>query len=888
MSRLSEETIARIDALPILEVVRQFGNLGDWDGRGKARCPLHREKTGSFTINTARNSYHCFGCGAGGGPVQFVMQSMGMEWLDAVRTLAEWGGIPLENAAPLSEKEREEANRRHEMMEAVRIAQGLMVESLRVATFEGVDRQAWGVREYCNSRFGNPEDADSPAATHLLGTPGYDFAPRLLASVRESVAIELGLLKRAKRTGSLFCPYSGRLVFTINSRGGRPIGFAGRVVERLLTRTNYHVPKYVNSPESPIFAKRAALFGFPQAATGVQRHGYLFLVEGYADALRLHAAGYDNALALMGTAFSQEQIALVKAIARRVTIIPDTDPPGQEAGYRNATMLQKAGVDVQILILPTGADGQKQDADSYFDTPEKVEQARAGCLRSLPVWRVERALQKSAGGADQGLLLDECRAVAAWMLTQPEEMRLMLIPRLGAVHGGEELWTALVRTQRVNTPGAGTPEEAATPITLEEKESLNNYGIANRSEPRALIVGGKGEPVSNFTLQPHYYIESTGQGGTPGKRIVELKNTRGEVRIVEFPAGGGALRSVSDARGFFSNLGNFSYFGSPAALVNLNRFINDQCSPCHEITGLGWNPVVNGWVWCDGVYWKGELRPFSPSGVVTVGGRNFYLPAANRQGNPAASNMAYQQMLSFKGRVGNIGVQEYFSLFHRVYGANGRIAILYMAATILRDVIFAHTGMFPLLNAFGPPMTGKSRLGRSMMAPFFTKPLPMNLPNSTMVSLAATLGWYSNAVVMLDEYRNDLRDDRQEFLKSIYDGGGRSKSIALVGGEARVNVTSQVLSGVYLSGQQIPEADVALFTRVLMLSFENTRFDEKARGALQELTRAEKEGRKGAPLPLYGRGIPRAVPNSARSERYFTSIRSAPEAHRPPPLCATA
>ncbi len=831
MPLLSDQTIARLNAIPILDVVRHFAHIVDWDGRGHIPCPLHRENTPSFHIRLEQNDFHCFGCGKGGGPIQFIMHILGQDWGRAARTLAAWANVPIDGE---EDRDPQQNGERQRCIGAMQIAHDLMVGALRGVSFDSQDQDLLEAKRYCIARFGDPADPSSPAHSHRLGSPSTEFGKELLSRVSEDTALELGLLRRSKR-GDLYCPFRGRLVFPIQTPGGVVVGFAGR-----RTREGEDVvksPKYINSPESPIFSKRQHFYGFPSAVVGVKDKGFLFLVEGYADALRLHSLGYPNTIATMGTALSKEQIAVIKGLTNRVTLIPDTDSAGMEAGLHHAKALSQVGVQVQIILLPQGSDGAKNDADSYFKTPEDVERARCDYMRPFLVWRVELALQRSAGGQDQTLLLAELRSVAEDLLGMEAAEREMLLPLLHRTYGGENLWNSLLNPVPSSDGGLIKPSAA-------EWEPMRRYGIANSEGRHALIFktrDGELEAVSNFTVEPLYFIEPEQWSiSAAGRRIIRIRNERGETRVVELPGNGTALRSSADARAFFSRLGNYSFFGPSGAMSALVRMVNDLCRPTREVDCLGWNPGIDGWVWADGIYSQGELIPFDSCGVALVNGKQYYLPIANQWDHGGAD--PHQQSSRFRARVGSMRPVDYFVLFQRVYGDNGRIALLYLIASLMRDVIFDTTKMFPILNAFGPPMTGKSQLGRSMMALCTDMPLPMNLPNSTMVSLTSALQTYRNGLVCLDEYSNDVRDDKQEFLKSIYDGGGRSKSVLVPGTDQRVTSTSRVLSGVYLSGQQVPENDVALFTRVIMLNFDNTRFDIHARARLTELQAAEREG----------------------------------------------
>jgi DNA primase len=285
-------------------------------------CPFHKEKTPSFTVSDQKGFYHCFGCGQHGSLFDFVMQTENLGFADAVTALTAEAGLRLPDPSPEAQAQE---RKRKGLEEAIAAAATWFEKNLRLP-----DGQA--ALEYLRGR----GLSDATIARFRLG-----FAPQgrgnlkaalTRAGFAEDILVEAGLLIRPDDgQGSPYDRFRGRVMFPITERGGRPVGFGGRIL-------GPGEPKYLNSPETPLFHKGRLLYGFAEARDAARAAGTLIVVEGYMDVIGLAQAGYDHAVAPLGTALTQDQLELLWQLVPEPTLWFDPDAAGSRAAVRAAEM----------------------------------------------------------------------------------------------------------------------------------------------------------------------------------------------------------------------------------------------------------------------------------------------------------------------------------------------------------------------------------------------------------------------------------------------------------------------------------------------------------------------------------------------------------------------
>jgi DNA primase len=351
----------------IVRVIGEYVQLKKAGQNFRGLCPFHSEKTPSFNVHPTRQIYHCFGCGKGGDVFSFVMEMEKCEFPDAVRQVAEKSGIAVPRAKERSPQERKQNQARSAFVEMHREAQTFFVKQLE-ATAEGKLARAYledrGVDKATIERFGigyAPSGGDA-----LLRFLKQKYSEKLLA--------ESGLISRSEQGGRMYDRFRRRITFPIANESGKIVAFGARALGE-------DQPKYLNSPETPIYSKSNVLYHLDRAKEALRRSDFAVLVEGYMDAIAVARAGISNVVASCGTSLAEPQIKLLGRFTKRVIVNYDPDAAGQTATERSISLLLEQDFEVKVLALPGKADPDKfireQGAEAYLkvlkDSPPYVD-----------------------------------------------------------------------------------------------------------------------------------------------------------------------------------------------------------------------------------------------------------------------------------------------------------------------------------------------------------------------------------------------------------------------------------------------------------------------------------------------------------------------------------
>jgi DNA primase len=339
----------------IVRVVGEYVRLKKTGKDFSGLCPFHQEKTPSFTVSPIKQIFYCFGCGKGGDIFNFVMEMERCEFPDALRLVAEKCGISIPKPKPSSPAERTQSSVRTTLVEMHREAQTFFVNQLQ-GTSEGKLARAYledrGLDKATIDRFGigyAPSGGDM-LLRHLKGK----YTEKLLG--------ESGLVSR-DQGGRLFDRFRRRITFPIANESGKVVAFGCRAL-------GDDQPKYLNSPETPIYSKSNVLYHLDRAKEALRRSDFAVLVEGYMDAIAVARAGISNVVASCGTSLAEPQIKLLGRFTKRVIVNYDPDTAGQAATERSISILLEQDFEVRVLALPGKADPDKfireQGADAYM------------------------------------------------------------------------------------------------------------------------------------------------------------------------------------------------------------------------------------------------------------------------------------------------------------------------------------------------------------------------------------------------------------------------------------------------------------------------------------------------------------------------------------------
>lgn len=329
------DTVQQIkDRLNIVDIVAGYVKLDRAGINWKARCPFHSERSPSFIVSPDRGTYHCFGCNVGGDMFTFIETIEGVDFKGALKILADRAGVQIVYGKG---EKTDEKDRLYAVMEA--------------ATIFYITRLTDEAKEYLTKR----GLTDQTVAAFRLGYAGdgWDALSEHLKQKKfsEKEILDAGLAKKGDR--GLLDKFRNRIMFPIADTAGRVVAFSGRTFGE---HAHPDAPKYLNSPETPLFVKSRILYGYDRAKQHIRKYGVTILVEGQMDLLMSHQAGWANTVAVSGTAFTIEHAQLLKRMSENLVIALDADEAGFKAAARSARAALQQGMQVKVARIPDGMD----------------------------------------------------------------------------------------------------------------------------------------------------------------------------------------------------------------------------------------------------------------------------------------------------------------------------------------------------------------------------------------------------------------------------------------------------------------------------------------------------------------------------------------------------
>jgi DNA primase len=346
--RIGQEIIAELQQrLDIEEVVGDYVTLKRKGRNLWACCPFHDEKSPSFSVAPDKGIYKCFGCGKAGDAINFVMEVDSLSFTDAVKQLAQKYGIELPEEEPEPQELQE-----HQEKESLYIVLKFAADYFQQLLTEHPEGKSIGY-SYLKER-GFP---DAIIKKFELGYSVDAWDGLLKAATDKGYSTDLlekaGLIIR--KDDKTYDRFRGRVIFPIHHPSGKPIAFGARQL-----KTDKKQPKYINSPETPVYHKSNVLYGMHLAKKLIRQHDNCYLVEGYTDVISLHLCGIENVVASSGTSLTTEQIRLISRYSRHITVLYDGDPAGMKASLRGIDMILEGGLLAKVVVFPEG-----EDPDSY-------------------------------------------------------------------------------------------------------------------------------------------------------------------------------------------------------------------------------------------------------------------------------------------------------------------------------------------------------------------------------------------------------------------------------------------------------------------------------------------------------------------------------------------
>lgn len=483
---IPRETIDKIHAAAkIEEVVSDYVTLKKRGANLIGLCPFHNEKTGSFTVSPSKGIYKCFGCGASGHALKFIMEIEQCSFVDAVKQLGKKYHIEVEDRELTAEEQQRQDDR-----ESMFVVNDFANKWFQQQLWETQEGQAVGlgyfrerglrddiIRKY---QLGYSPEKENPLAKALKE---QGFQEQFITN-NVDTKIGVGVVGKSE-DGRLYDRFRDRVIFPIFTVSGKPVAFAGRILKK-----KDNVGKYVNSPDSIIYSKTNELYGLFQAKQAISRADMCYLVEGQMDVISMHQSGIENVVASGGTALTKPQIWLIKRFTSNITVLYDGDAAGIHAALRGIDMFLEAGFNVKVVLLPDG-----EDPDSYAQSHDSTEFIRYIEQNQTDFIRFKSALLSKEAGDDPFKRAELIKDITASIAIIPDMITRQVYIKDCAerLHMSEKVLTTEVVKIRRNK--------------AEEREKNKEHEAENEQEPivvqRPKVVQTPVKPSS--PLEQNYY-----------------------------------------------------------------------------------------------------------------------------------------------------------------------------------------------------------------------------------------------------------------------------------------------------------------------------------------------------------------------------------------------
>lgn len=342
-------------------------------------CPFHSEKTPSFSVSPDKQIFYCFGCGTGGNVFSFLMKLQGISFPEAAKKLAQRYGVEISTQS-LSPEQKRRLNERDDLLSVNRLA----MEYFKKNIYDHPEAKT--AQSYLKNRRISPDIIDRFQLGYAPTSWDNLSSLFLKNRISQTLALKTGLIIPRKNKSGFYDRFRGRVIFPIFNTSVQVIAFGGRVMDDSM-------PKYMNSPETPVFSKGRSLYGIHLARNRCREAKTVYIVEGYFDLLALHQHGIDNTVATLGTALTPEHIRILKGLVGsegKVVLVYDSDDAGLKAAIRSIEIFDKGYVNAQIMVLPAG-----HDPDSYiFDSGVEAFIAAAARAKGIISFLIDSAVAK--------------------------------------------------------------------------------------------------------------------------------------------------------------------------------------------------------------------------------------------------------------------------------------------------------------------------------------------------------------------------------------------------------------------------------------------------------------------------------------------------------------
>lgn len=785
------ETILQNGSKAIVEIIDAFVKLDKKGINHQACCPFHKEKTPSFSVSANKGIFKCFGCGQGGDVIKFLMESEGMDYVEALEYVARYTNTTIEyEQGQISPKARKEAAQKRSRNKDLIKVLNETYNKIPSASVAHVEK--WLGRKYSKKTietFGIKQ-CDSEAFWKI---PKEDLR-------------DIGLLSKADRL-----LIENRLIFPFHSLGTKDSirGLAGRQ-----SKDSTGNIKYINQAETEIYKKGELLYGLKQAMQAIRKQDFVRVAEGYTDVWAMHENGLENSIGKSGKFLTDYQCKEIKRFTLNVVLFPDNDADkaenwGIKAAKHNIEKLLKNGLYPSLVILP-----DNEDPDSYIrkvGEKEFIKYEEENKLDGL-VW-----LSSLDWDEENLFKQNSCREVAAQLISYlpTEGLRLDYINKLSKLWGNN---TGKILKEEVKKAFDKKLTNSNSPLSLEQQNDQKRFGVYVHNNQFWITnsLDEMGYPISNFVARRVILVR--GKTSKTTRRIIEIENVDKTIHVIDVLNADVYDMSVFGKK--VSENGDFVFYASckPEYYVAIKRYLFYRVPVCYPVESLGWHPK-GFYTFGNGIAYQGQFYPVSKYGVVSYEDKQYYLPAWSAiedTGNDEdAGKYKVERLFShYPGPTWDF--TEWSRRMADVHKENGMVTVAFYLASLFRPILFEKFNCFPILFFFGEPGKGKSFCRNHATCVFGKQAMNFDLNGNSDVAFYIRLKQKTGALVAFEEYNNEISKERLDAIKGSYDGSGRMTADTDDTSKLKVR---EVNGSLMLNGQQMPSADPALFERSIVLKF---------------------------------------------------------------------
>lgn len=858
MALISQKTLDQIYDYPLSQAFGSFLSLKKAGTVYKGLSPFAEEKSPSFIVSDAKGIWKDFGTGKGGkNLISFLIAKENLDFPSAVIKAAKELNIPIqyEEETQIAKDEREHSEVLRDMVQKA--------NATYQKNFKNLDGDHWAKKYMLETRGFTPEILE----TFDIGFafPDSRLSPILKNDGLLVDALEVGLMKENQHGGiGHYDFFRDRIIFPIYDKKTHCVAFGGRINPEADQSKS---AKYLNSSDSKIYHKSNVLYGFNLAKESIRYFGYVILVEGYTDVLRMHQVGFDNTIASCGTALTKSQILEIKKITKKVVLFFDGDSAGQKAVVRNMALLLVQGMTVEVVAVENKEDdpdtiGQRMGKETISYVSALMEDAILYQVKKSYNGFYEEASRQREKEDEEEFERTGKKPKAKKIILSPQNKKQFL-EDIGShlSHISDYIIKNQYVKDLVNRYSEISSKELTDTISDKEEEKrpkflsnqdhydyelphectvkladviddIKEYGIfQSDNKIYAYKLGGYFDCVSNFSVEIVQHMQDE---NFPMK-LIRVCNVFNVEKI--FDVKSDLINSLPSFKNVVTSYGNYFFSGTPSDHESMLKYLFDKMGHGRKIEILGWQPE-GFWVWNNKVIIPGNREEeVNKEGLIKFQKESYYVPSANK--NYANNMFKFGPQKKFKSIETNITHGQYFSQVYKVHREHAITGILFGITSIYQDIVTSSLNFFPILFYFGPASTGKDNLCAAIQSLMGLPQTAIQLEGgaSTIKAQIREFSQFNNGISQLAEYkRGDPKLDG--LIKGLWDRRGYKRGSL----ESKVATDEiPILCSTLLTGNDFPDAE-ALITRLLWEEMKAQEFDDKAKLEFNKLADMVKHG----------------------------------------------